>query len=37
LGVNATHREYGGADHNMIPKWDEAVRDDIEFFDKYLK
>ena len=31
-----TYLKYSGADHNMRPKWDEAVLDNLNFFTQHL-
>ncbi len=35
-GVNVVYYKYEGADHNMVPVWEEVVKKDINFFSKYL-
>lgn len=35
--VELTLITHSGADHNMVPKWDVAVRNDLSFFAKHLK
>lgn len=35
--VSATYIKYVGADHNMRPKWDEAVQNSLLFFSSHLK
>ena len=34
LEKDVEYREYSGADHNMVPRWNEAVGESIEFFRK---
>ena len=35
--VSATYIKYGGADHNMRPRWDEVVENALNFFSKNTK
>lgn len=35
LGERFEYVEYPGADHNLMPSWNEAVKADIEFYKKY--
>ncbi len=32
LNFKLVYKEYVGADHNMVPKWNEAVKDTLNFF-----
>ncbi len=35
-GVNVVYHQHTGADHNMRPRWNDAVKKDLDFFNKHL-
>ena len=37
LGLEIEYVELPGADHNLMPNWNDVVKSDVEFFDKNLR